>query len=170
MFPGFRALFLTFLQRRAVQLIRSTPHSDLTQGSQIFGGKKVLEGLFCLALPVHFSHLEAFHQLVRLNIHQFNLIGPVKNMIRDSLIDGNACDGGHQIVERLQMLHIHCGIDVDPSLEQFFHILIPLCVSAPLGIIVGQFVYQNELWFPQQRSIQIKLFQLNSAIVNLFAR
>lgn len=70
-----------------------------------------------MALPVHFSHLEAFHQLIRLNIYQFNLIGLVKNIIRDSLIDRNACDGGHQIVQRLQMLHIHRGIDVDPSLE-----------------------------------------------------
>ena len=35
---------------------------------------------------------------------------------------------------------------------------------------MGQFVYQNKLWFPLQRSTQIKLFQLNSAIVNLFAR
>ena len=61
-------------------------------------------------------------------------------MIRNSLIDRNACDGGHQIVERLQMLHIHRGIDVDPRLKQLFHILIPLCVPASLRIIVGQFV------------------------------
>ena len=33
-----------------------------------------------LALPVHFSHLEAFHQLVRLNIYQFNLIGLSENI------------------------------------------------------------------------------------------
>ena len=129
----------------------------------------MLERLFRLPLPVHFSRLKAFHKLIRFNIHQLNLIGPVKHMIRDSLIDRNACDGRHQIVERLQMLHIHRGIDVDPGLEQLFHILIPLCVPAPLGIAVGQFVYQNKLRFPLQRPVQVKLFQLDSAIRYLFA-
>ena len=32
--PGFRALFLALLQRRAVELIRGAPHGDLTQGGQ----------------------------------------------------------------------------------------------------------------------------------------
>ena len=169
MLPGFSGLSLALLHRRAVQLIRSTPHSDLTQGGQILCGKKMLERLLRLPLPVHFSRLKAFYKLIRFNIHQFNLIGPVKYMIRDSLIDRNACDGRYQIVERLQMLHIHRGIDVDPSLEQFFHILIPLCVPASFGIIMGQFVYQNELWFSLQRSVQVKLFQLDSVIVNTFA-
>lgn len=129
----------------------------------------MLERLFRLPLPVHLSRLKAFDKLIRFNIHQLNLIGPVKYMIRNSLIDRNACDGGHQIVERLQMLHIHRGIDVDPRLKQLFHILIPLCVPASLRIIVGQFVHQNELRLPLQRQVQIKLLQLDSAIRYLFA-
>ena len=148
MLPGPGGLSLALLQRRAVQLIRGAPHGDLPQGGQVLHGTKVLESLLCLALPVHLSRLKAFHQLVRLDIHQLDLIGPVKDVIRDALIDRDACDGGHQIVQRLQMLHIDRGVDVDAGLEQLFHILIALRVPATLGVAVGQFIDQDELRFP----------------------
>ena len=95
MFPGFGALFLAFLQGGPVQLVRGAPHGDLPQGGQIFRGEKVLERLFCLALPVYFSGLETLHQLIRLDIYQFHLIGPVKDTIGDAFMDRNACDGGY---------------------------------------------------------------------------
>ena len=43
------------------------------------------------------------------------------------------------------MLHIDGGVYIDSGLEQFFHVLIPLCVPASWSIVVSQFIYQNEL-------------------------
>ena len=63
------------------------PHGNLAQGSQVFYGEKVLERLFCLALLVYFSCLETLHQLIRLDIYQFHLIGPVKDTIGDAFMD-----------------------------------------------------------------------------------
>ena len=40
-------------------------------------------------------------------------------------------------------------------------------MPASLGVAVGQFVDQDELWFPLQRPVQIKLLQLHPAVVDL---
>ena len=68
------------------------------------------------------------------------------------------------------MLYIDRGIDVDPSLEQFLHVLIAFFVPASLGVIMGQFIYKDELWFSLQGLIQVKLLQFDPSIINLLTR
>ena len=68
------------------------------------------------------------------------------------------------------MLHIDRGIDIDPGLEQLLHILIALCMPAALGIIVGQFVHQDQGRLSPQRSVQIKFFQLDAPVVDHLTR
>ena len=168
-FSRLGAFPLPRLKGCAIQLICGTPHGNLTQSRQILCGKEMLKRLLCLALPIYFSRLKTLYQFIRFKIHQFDLVGPVKHMIRYPLFHCNSRNRRYQIVQRLQMLHIHCGIHIDPGLKQFLHILIPLCVAAALCILVGQLVHQNQLRLSLQRCVQVKLLEFDPTVVDLLA-
>lgn len=119
-----------------------------------------------LTFPINFSSLKPFYQFIGLDIHQLHLTGPVKYMVGNSLIDGDPRNGRDQVIQRFQVLYIYRCINIDPSLEEFLHILIPLGVPAPLGIIVGQFIHQNQLRLTLQSLIEIKLPKLDAPVVD----
>ncbi len=153
--------------RRAVQLVRCPAHGDLPQGRQILGGKKILQRLLRLALPVNLPLLQPLFQVSGRNVHQFHLVGAVKHVIRDPFVHHDPCDGGDKIVQRFQVLHVYCGIDIDPRLQQLLHILIPLGVAAARGVAVSQFIHQDQLWSARQGSVQVKLPQPDPPVVHL---
>ena len=62
-------------------------------------------------------------------------------------------------------LYIDRSIDINSSLKQFFHILIPFGMAAAWDIAVRQLVHQKQLGMPSQRSIQVKLPQADSPVV-----
>ena len=92
MFSRPRALLVPFVHGRTVQLVRSAAHGNLPQGGQVLGREKVLKRLPGLALSVDLARPEPFHQLFRLNVHQFNLIGTVKYMVRNAFVYHHPCD------------------------------------------------------------------------------
>ena len=128
------------------------------------------KGLPGLALPIDLPCLQALHQLVRLDVHQLHLLRPVKNAVRDPLADLDPGDGGYQVVQRLQMLHIDGRIDMDAGLQQFLHILIPFCVAAARRVRMGQLIHQNQMGFSLQRQIQIELPQPKPMVLDLCRR
>jgi len=88
-------------------------------------------------------------------------------VIRDPFVHHDPCDGGDKIVQRFQVLHVYCGIDIDPRLQQLLHILIPLGVAAARGVAVSQFIHQDQLWSARQGSVQVKLPQPDPPVVHL---
>ena len=69
-------------------------------------------------------------------------------------------------MQRLQMLHIDCGVDVDPGPQQFLHILVPLGMTAAPRVRMGQFIHQDQLWSARQGSVQVKLPQPDPPVVD----
>ena len=62
------------------------------------------------------------------------------------------------------MLDVDGRIHIDPHPQKLFYILIPFFVPAPLRIGMCQFINQDQLWFPLQCCIQIKLPQSDAFI------
>ena len=80
------------MQCGAVELIRCPAHGDLAQRGQIFRCEKMAQRPFCLTLPVYFPLLQTLDQRFRFNVHQFNLIGTVKYMVRNAFVYHHPCD------------------------------------------------------------------------------
>lgn len=145
MFAGFGRGFVTRLLCGAVEPVSRAAQGDFPQGNQVLFRKKVTERPLCLPLLIDLPFLQPDNQVRRFNIHQLHLVGGIKDAIRYPFADGNVGNGFHQIVERLQMLNIYGGIDIDTRPQKLFHILITLGMSAPCCVTVRQFVYQNQL-------------------------
>ena len=69
-------------------------------------------------------------------------------------------------MQRLQMLHIDCGVDVDPGPQQFLHILVPLGMTAAPRVRMGQFIHQDQLGLPLKRQVQVELPQPDPPVVD----
>ena len=111
--------------------------------------------------------LEPLQQIRRLDVHYLNLVGAVKDPVGQPLRHRNAGDGGHHVIEALQVLHVDGGVDADACPQQLLDILVALAVPAPGGVGVGQLIHQDELGLPRQGPVQIKLPQRDILIGDL---
>ena len=143
----------------ALQLVRGAPEGNLPEGGQIFQAEKMIQGLGRLGPPIDFPLPEAFQQVRRLQVHHLHLVGRVKHIVGHPLGHGNARDGGHHVVEALQMLDVHRGVHIDPRPQQLLDVLIPLGVAAAGGGGVGQLIHQQQLGVAGQGTVQVKLLQ-----------
>ena len=73
---------------------------------------------------------EPLLKLLRLNIDEFYLSGMVKDPVRYSVGHRGAGHGGYGFLNTFYMRNIQSGIDVDPSLQQLFNVLIALDMAA----------------------------------------
>ena len=119
----------------------------------------MIQGLGRLGPPIDFPLPEAFQQVRRLQVHHLHLVGRVKHIVGHPLGHGNARDGGHHVVEALQMLDVHRGVHIDPRPQQLLDVLIPLGVAAAGGVGVGQLIHQQQLGVAGQGTVQVKLLQ-----------
>ena len=85
-------------------------------------------------------------------------------MIGQRLLNGHSRDLRDDIVQTLQMLDIQRRINIDAGGENLFHILPAFRVPTAFGIRMGEFIYQQQVWMPSQRGIQIELAQCHAAI------
>ena len=95
-------------------------------------------------------------KLLRLHIHQLHLIGLVKYRIRDPLPHRKSGDGGHGVVQALDVPDIDRGIHVDTGLQQLLHILVTLGVTAARAVGMGKLVHQDQPGLPPQGRVQVK--------------
>ena len=153
--------------RRPVEPVCGAPQGDLAQGGQILQGEEVVHGPGRLVGPVDLALLEPLQQIRRLDVHYLNLVGAVKDPVGQPLRHRNAGDGGHHVIEALQVLHVDGGVDADACPQQLLDILVALAVPAPGGVGVGQLIHQYELGLPRQGPVQIKLPQRDILIGDL---
>ena len=154
--------FGTALQRGnggAAQPVGGASQGDFPQGSQVFLGKEVIQGLAGLFLSVDFAFLQPFQQFSGLDVHQFHLVGGVEEGVRDPFGDGDPGDGGNYVVEAFQVLDIDGGVHVDAGPQKLLHILVPLYMAAALGVGVGKLIHQNQPGMSLERPIQVEFPQ-----------
>ena len=158
MFTGFGSGFVSSLLCGTVESVSRAAQGNFPQGNQVLFRKKMVKRPLCLPLLVDFTGLQPDNQVSRFNIHQLYLVGGIKNVIGYPFADGDMGNGFHQIVERLQMLNIYGGIDIDTRPQKLFDILITLGMTASRRVAVRQFVHQNQLWSAAKCGVNIEFF------------
>ena len=68
------------------------------------------------------------------------------------------------------MLDVEGGVDVDPGVEQFEHVLPALGVAGAGGVGVGELVDQHELRPAADDGLQVHFREMRAAVVDGFAR
>ncbi len=82
-------------------------------------------------------------QGLRGHVDQFDLVGPADHLVGDGLALRDAGDLPDDVVQRLQVLDVDGGDDVDPGGQQLVHVL-PAPGVAPAGDVgVGELVHQR---------------------------
>ena len=103
-------------------------------------GEECLQRLGRLLGQIHLAVVQALYQFTRRQIDQADVAQTVENRIGDGLADPDAGDLVHHVVQAFQVLDIDRGVDVDASIEQFFHVLPASLVTASGGVAMGQLI------------------------------
>ena len=93
----------------------------------------------------------------------------IENRIRNPFPYQNTGNRSNGIIQTFNMLDIDGCIYINSGIQQFFYILISFDMPSS-GIGMGQLIYQNQLWFPFQRRVNIKLPECNAFMLNFLYR
>ena len=115
------------------------------QGHEVAGLEEFLHGPGGLLRDVDLPLVQALQQILRRDVDQLDLRGPIEQAVGHGLPHGDAGDLGDDVVEALEMLDIDRGVDIDAGGEQLLHILPALLVPGAGGVGMGQFVHQDDL-------------------------
>jgi hypothetical protein len=104
------------------------------------------------------------------DVHELNLLGPTDDRVGNRLLLRDARDLLHHVVDRLEVLDVDRGDDVDASVQQCFDVLPALLVSRPGSVGVGEFIDQGNLGLACEDRVKIHLFESGSSVVVGHAR
>ncbi len=96
-------------------------------------------------------------QGLRAHVHQLDLVRRPDDGIRDRLALDDPGDPLHDVVERLQMLDVDVGDDVDARVEELLDVLPALGVTAAGDVGVGEFVDDRDLRVPPEYGVDVHL-------------
>ena len=114
--------------------------------------------------PIDLPLIQPVQQFLGLDIHQLDLIGVIKHLVRDPFPHNHAGNGRHHVVEALDMLDVYRGVNIDARSQQLLHILVSLFMPAALRVGVGQLVHQDQPGISLQRRLQIEFPQSNMVV------
>ena len=146
-----------------VHTVGGAAQRQLAQRQQVAFAKKIGRRAFGLLRQVHLARLQACEQLVGRQVDHHHFVGSVKKLVGHRLPHANAGDATDDVVQALQVLHVHGGPHVDACGQQFIGVLPAFGVARAGHVAVGQLVQQHQpvgvLCAPGQSGIQIKLGQ-----------
>ena len=153
-----------------VHVLRGHPQGQLAQRDQVALAEEVLAGLARLVRDVDLAVPEAVEQVVGGQVDQLHLVGVLEDGVRHRLAHDDAGDLGHHVVQALDVLHVHRGVDVDARVEQLEHVLPALGVARAGRVGVGQLVDQHQGGPARQRRVEIELLERGTAVLDRPAR
>ena len=89
-----------------------TAKRHLSQSEQISFAKEILQGLFRLLRHIDLAVLEPLQKVVRRQVDEFHVIGPLQDRIGNRLADFDAGNLRHLVVQTFQVLNIDGGVYV----------------------------------------------------------
>ena len=110
--------------------------------------------------PVRRVHIAMHHpppQRLGRHVDQFDLVGPARNLVGQLLVLLHPGDLPGHVVERLQVLDVERGDDVDAGVEEFVDVLPSFLVPAAGHVGVGEFVHQRDLGMAGEHRVEIHL-------------
>ena len=97
-----------------------------------------------LLRQVDLAGLQPLEQLVGRQVDHHHLVGLVEQPVGHRLPDADAGDAADDVVQALQVLHVHRRPDVDAGVEQLLHVLPALGVARARRVAVRQLVEQHQ--------------------------
>ena len=149
-----------------VHALGGAAQRELAQSDQVALAEEVLDGLLSLLGHVHLAVLEALEELVGRQIDQLDLVGLLEYRIRHGLADHDPGDLRDDVVEGLEVLHVHGRVDVDAGVEKLDDVLPALGVSEAGGVRVRELVDEDQGGTARERGVEVELAQRGSAVID----
>jgi hypothetical protein len=137
---------------------------ELPQRDQVTLLEKVLDGTLRLSAEVDLAVAHPFEQLVGRQVDELQLVRLLEHRVRHGLTHADPGNFRDDVVQALDVLHVHRRKHVDAGVQELVDVLPALGVTRPLHVGVGQLVDQQQLRAPLQRSVQVELLDLDAAV------
>ena len=105
-------------------------------------------------------------QRLRGHIDQLDLVGAARYRVGQGLVLLHAGDLFRHVAERLEVLDVQGGNDVDARVEQFIDVLPSLGVPAAGHVGVGELVHQRDLRAASEHRVQVHLGEGRTAVAH----
>ena len=140
---------------------------QLAQRDQVAFAKEVGRRALGLLRHIDLAGGHARQQFVGRQIDHHHLVGGVHHVVGHRLPHAHAGDVAHDVVQALQVLHVHGAPHVDAGGQQLLHVLPALGVARAGGVAVRQLVEQHQwrlgaarVFEPEgQRGVEVELAQ-----------
>ena len=170
-------LVFAVLLQSLVDLVRQPQQTQFAERREVADPEVVIQRSFRLLLAVDLTAGEADTQRVGGEVHQLDLVGVTQHLIRHRLKLARTGDGRDHVVERLQMLDVHGGDDVDAGIQQRVHIVPALCRFGSAATVRGllthhgvrQLVDKDDLRVRFQRRFKVQFRVIATPVRNRFA-
>ena len=100
------------------------------------------------------------------HVDQLDLVSAARYLIGQGLVLRHAGDLFRHVAERLEVLDIQGGDDVDARVEQLVDVLPPLAVPAAGHVGVGELVHQRDLGVASEHRVQVHLGEGRAAVAH----
>ncbi len=161
--PGDAVTVAVVLQR-VVDSVGHPQQGQLAQCRQVAGPEVVGQRGVDLVGAVHVAVGQPTTQRLRRHVHQLDVVGGPHHMVRDRFTLMDAGDPLDDVVQRLEVLHVHSGDHIDAGGEQIVDVLPALLVLRARRIGVGQLVDERQLRPPAHDGVGVHLRERASAI------
>ena len=137
-------------------LLGGGAQGEFAQHIEIALAEEVGQGLLDFFGGIDFSLAETVAQLVDGDVDVDDFVGAAEQAVGDGFANDRAGGAGDGVVERLKVLDVDGGHDVDAGVEQFEHIFVALAVARAGNVGVGQLVDDAQVgWRARTASISI---------------
>ena len=165
--PGAGDLVLgAVLLQALLDLVRQPQQRELAQRGQVahaeVPGQRRVDPLGRVDVAVR--HPSA--QRLRRHVHQLDLVGRAHHPVRHRLALRHPGDLLDDVVERLQVLHVDGGDDVDAGVEQLLHVLPALLVARARDVAVRELVDERDLRVPGEDGVHVHLGERPAAVLH----
>ena len=136
---------LAVVLQRVVDAVGDPQQRQLAQRRQVAGAEVVAERGVDLVGGVDVAVGQPSTQRLGRHVDELDLVGGPHDAVGNGLALADPGDPLDDVVERVEVLDVDGGDDVDAGGEQLVDVLPPLVVARPGGVGVGELVDQDQL-------------------------
>ena len=133
------------VRERLVDAVADPGEREFAKGSEVAGSEVVRERRVDALGGVDVAAREPVAQRDRRQVDELDLVRAPHHLVGDSLALLDARDLLHDVVQRLEVLHVHRRDDADPGGEQFLDVLPALLVARSRSVRVRELVDERHL-------------------------
>ena len=157
-------------QELVVDTLGGAAQRQLAQRGQVARREIVLDRPRCRLRKIDLAVMQTLDQVVRRQVDDLDIVGPVDDGIGHGLAHPDAGDLRDDVVQAFDMLDVQRGVDVDSPGKQLLDIEVALGMAAARGVGMGQFIDQDERRPPGENGIEIHLLEPAALVLDLPAR